>query len=238
MAPGSDWLTNLFLYTFIFGLIFTVVSLVLGGVHIGGVGHSHIGGAGHGHVGGDGHFHLHFGGGHEGVGHKADIHVGGHDPANGDGSGADGIGVLNTPTIMAFLTWFGGAGYIFSTTLGFASFVLVPMAVLSGLFGGAIMFTLLSRVLWPMMSKPMSRADYQLPGTAARVVSSIRAGGVGEIVYTKGGSRFTAGACSSDAERAIAKGAEVVIIRYERGLAYVKPVQDILDTVAADVTTV
>ena len=228
MTPGSDWLTNLFLYTFIFGVIFTVVSLLLGGVHIGGVGHSHIGGAGHGH------FHLHFGGGHGGVGHKADIHVGGHDAGNSDASGADGIGVLNTPTIMAFLTWFGGAGYIFSKTLGFASFVLVPMAVLSGLFGGAVMFTLLSRVLWPMMSKPMRREDYRLPGTAARVVSPIRAGGVGEIVYTKSGSRFTAGACSSDAERAIAKDAEVVIIRYEHGLAYVKPVQDILDAVAAD----
>ena len=49
MASGSDWLTNLFLYTFVFGLIFTVVSLLLGGVHIGSfgahgyVGHIHIG---------------------------------------------------------------------------------------------------------------------------------------------------------------------------------------------------
>ena len=99
---------------------------------------------------------------------------------------------------------------------------------LSGLTGGSIMFVLLSRLLWPMMSKPMSRADYQLPGTSARVVSPIRAGGVGEIVYSKGGSRFTAGARSVD-EEPVARGEEVVILRYERGIAYVQRVESILN---------
>jgi hypothetical protein len=89
------------------------------------------------------------------------------------------------------------------------------------------MFVLLARVLWPMMSKPLSSADYKLPGTAARVVSPIRAGGVGEIVYVKNGSRFTAGAKSAD-EQAIAKGAEVVIISYEKGLAQVQEIDKLL----------
>ncbi len=234
MASSSDWLANLFLYTFIFGLIFSVVSLLLGGVHIGGVGgHGHVGhfgGAGHG----QGQAHVHVGDGHDGIGHKADVHVGANHSGNGDAHGSDGIGVLNMPTIMAFLTWFGGAGYIFSRTLGFSDFVLVPMALASGLFGGAIMFTILSRLLWPMMSKPMNRADFSLPGTPARVVSSIRAGGVGEIVYSKAGSRFTAGARNVDGQP-IARGTEVVIIKYERGVAYVQPVQDILSNTSADV---
>ena len=86
---------------------------------------------------------------------------------------------------MAFLTWFGGAGYLFSRSLPFGGFVLIPLAVLSGLTGGAIMFALLSRLLWPMMSKPMSTSDYQLPGTPARVVSSIRSGGVGKSSIPK-----------------------------------------------------
>jgi membrane protein implicated in regulation of membrane protease activity len=227
MASGSDWLANLFLYTFVFGLIFTVVSLLLGGVHIGSFG------GGHGHVGhfgglGHGHGHVHIGGGHDGIGHKADIHVGGNHSGNGDTSSTDGIGVLNMPTIMAFLTWFGGAGYIFSRTLGFSNLILVPMALASGLFGGTIMFILLSRLLWPMMSKPMNRADFALPGTPARVVSPIRAGGVGEIVYSKAGSRFTAGARNVD-EQPIAQGTEVVIIKYEHGIAYVQPVESLLN---------
>ena len=75
----------------------------------------------------------------------------------------------------------------------------------------------------------MSRADYYLPGTPARVVSSIRPGGVGEIVYSKAGNRFTAGARSVD-EEPVAKGTEVVILGYERGIASVQPVDSILNT--------
>ena len=138
-----------------------------------------------------------------------------------------GPSVLNMPTIMASLTWFGGVGYLLRETLDANGYIAAIIAVLSGLLGGAIMFTLLARVLWPMMSKPLDRADFRLPGTPARVVSSIREGGVGEIVYSKNGNRFTAGARSVDGS-AIARGAEVVIVSYERGLAYVQDVEALL----------
>jgi hypothetical protein len=264
MAPGSDWLANIFLGTFLFGLVFTVVSVFLGAVHIGGLGnghHIHVDAGGHhidvgghnggfGHHGGVGHHvdvghhaggphhvdvghhadtgHHTSGGQHVGLGHQADIHIGGHGGGENGDATHNGPGILNMPTIMAFLTWFGGAGYIFTRTLGLAGIITVPLALISGLLGGGIMFVLLARLLWPMMSKPLSKADYHLPGTPARVVSPIRADGVGEIVYTKGGSRFTAGA-RSVGEEPVAKGAEVVILRYERGIAYVQSVDDILN---------
>jgi len=221
MEPGSDWLANIFLFTFLFGLVFTVVSLFLGASHVGGMDAGHDGGLDLGH---DGNFDV----GHDGsfdVGHPD---IGHADAAHADGGAHGGPSIFNLPTIMAFLTWFGGAGYIFTRTLGVGTLISVPMAVISGLTGGAIMFVLLSRLLWPMMSKPMSKSDYRLPGTAARVVSAIRAGGVGEVVYSKGGIRFTAGARAANGE-AVPKGAEVVIIRYERGLAYVQPVDELLD---------
>jgi membrane protein implicated in regulation of membrane protease activity len=161
------------------------------------------------------------------VGHDAAVDAGGHAHVHSDG-GVDGPSLFNIPTIMAFLTWFGGAGYIFTRTIGLGAFLTVPLALLSGLFGGGIMFLVLARVLWPMMSKPMDRADFRLPGTPARVVSSIRSGGVGEIVYTKSGSRFTAGA-RSVGEEPVPKGAEVVILRYDKGLAYVQPVDELLN---------
>lgn len=246
MAPGSDWLANVFLFTFLFGLVFTVVSMLLGvvggghlgalgghhgGIHIGGHQGVHIGGHDGGHIGGHqagAHGAAHAAGAdqHSNLGH-ADIHFGGHDAGHEDAVGLDGPGLLNMPTIMAFLTWFGGAGYIFTRSLGLAAIFAVPMAIVSGLTGGGIMFVLLARLLWPMMSKPMSRSDYRLPGTSAKVVSPIRAAGVGEIVYTKNGSRFTSGARSVN-EQPIVKGSEVVILKYERGIAYVQPVDELL----------
>jgi hypothetical protein len=78
-----------------------------------------------------------------------------------------------------------------------------------------------------MMTKPLDSADYRLPGTPAKVVSSIREGGVGEVVYSKSGSRFTLGARAADG-RPIAKGTEVIIISRERGLAVVRSVEDLL----------
>ena len=205
MFTGSDWLSNLFMFVFLFGLVFTTASLVLGFVG-GGVG--------------DG---PDFDGGH-----NIDVHIGGHQGAHSDNGAHDGPGILNMPTIMAFLTWFGGAGYIFRQSMGWNGYVAGGLALASGLVGGGLMFVLLARVLWPMMSKPMTSADYSKPGTPARVVSSIREGGVGEIVYSRSGSRFTAGAKSANGA-AIAKGAEVVILRYEKGLAYVQDVSTLLE---------
>lgn len=204
---GSDWLANLFMGVFLFGLLFTAASLLLG----------YVGGA---DVGGSHGVNL------DVAGHHVDLHVSPLD-AHGHADTTSGPSVLNMPTIMAAFTWFGGVGYLLRNSLGLNGYVAGGLALVSGFIGGAIMFVLLARVLWPMMSKPLSSADYKLPGTAAKVVSPIRAGGVGEIVYVKNGSRFTAGAKSAD-DQAIAKGAEVVIISYEKGLAQVQEIDKLL----------
>lgn len=207
MEFGPDWLANLFLFLFLFGLLFTVASLLLGIGHVGGV-HASSGG-----------------------GHGLHIDVGGHHVVGSGqhGAGAEGPGVLNMPTIMAAITWLGGVGYIVRHSLNAGGFLSVTVSLLSALLGGSVMFFLLARLLWPMMSKPLSSTDYSLPGTSAKVVSSIREGGVGEIVYVKDGSHFTAGARSED-QSPIEKGKQVVIIRYEHGLAYVRDVEATLNS--------
>ena len=71
MFSGSDWLSNVFLFTFLFGLLFTAVSLALGLTHIGGLDTGH-------------HAHIHVGGHNVHVGHQVDIHAqgqGGHSHA-------------------------------------------------------------------------------------------------------------------------------------------------------------
>ena len=50
---------------------------------------------------------------------------------------------------------------------------------------------------------------------------TIRENGTGEIIFALGGSRRCSGARSGDG-KAIEKGTEVVIERYEKGIAYVK----------------
>lgn len=200
MFFGTDWLTNLYIGCFLFGLFFTAVALFFNLGHFGGA-HGHVGHSAHG------------------------PHVGGHTLPPNIAEQMGALSPLNVPTIMASLTWFGGSGYIYRNSLGFDGATSLLFAVGTALVGGWLLFLILSRVLWAGQTMPMRRADYFLPGTHARVVSSIAAGGTGEIVFIKGGSRRVEGARSEDGT-ALPKGIEVVIARYEKGLAYVQPLAD------------
>jgi hypothetical protein len=61
-----------------------------------------------------------------------------------------------------------------------------------------------------------------MEGTVARVTMAIRADSTGEIRFSRDGSRRSEGARSATGQP-IEVGTEVVIVRYERGLAYVEP---------------
>lgn len=156
-------------------------------------------GSGHVHVP---HLHLHF---------HAD---------HGGGTDHQTVSPFNVSTISAFLTWFGGAGYLLSRYSSFAALSIVALSGLAGLAGGGLIFMTLSRYVYPRLTE-MKAEDYRLPGTVARVSSPIRAGGTGEIVYTLAGSRRSDGARAESGE-ALERGTEVVILRVERGIAYVE----------------
>jgi hypothetical protein len=64
-----------------------------------------------------------------------------------------------------------------------------------------------------------------MAGTLGRITSGIRLGETGEVTYVQGGARKTIGA-RSDEDLPHPQGEEVVIVRYERGLAYVRSVRD------------
>lgn len=49
----------------------------------------------------------------------------------------------------------------------------------------------------------------------------IRVGGTGEIIFSQAGTRKTCGARSEDGA-AVEKGSEVIVTRYEKGIAYVR----------------
>jgi hypothetical protein len=131
-----------------------------------------------------------------------------------------GVSPFNPPTLAAFLAWFGGTGYLLTRYSALAIGFALLIAVCVGLVGGTIVFVFLTRVLMSE-EESMDPADYEMVGVLGKLCVSIREGGTGELLYSQMGTRRVCGARSDDAS-AIAKGAEVVVTRYEKGIAYVR----------------
>jgi len=138
-----------------------------------------------------------------------------------------GLGPINFATITAFVAWFGGAGYLLTTQFRWLTVPALVAAVPVGFTGSAIVFLLMAKVLWSPHEN-MQLADYHMVGVLGRLTQPIRAGGIGELVYTQGGTRKSCGATSADGAP-IEKGTEVVVTAYERGIASVKRWSDLAD---------
>ena len=143
------------------------------------------------------------------------------DSSAGAHTGRDAsVSPFNFVSLTAFLAWFGGTGFLitrFSSTW-FALALLI--ALTAGVIGAAIVFFFLTRVLISR-EENMDAADYEMVGVLGRISMPIRENGTGEIIYSQAGTRRTCGA-RSDNGAALAKGTEVMVSRYERGIAYVK----------------
>ena len=138
-----------------------------------------------------------------------------------------GLGPINFATITAFVAWFGGAGYLLMAQFRWLTLPALVAAVPVGLTGSAIVFLLMAKVLWSPHEN-MQLADYHMVGVLGQLTQPIRAGGIGELVYTQGGTRKSCGATSADGT-AIEKGTEVVVTAYERGIASVKRWSDLAE---------
>jgi hypothetical protein len=130
------------------------------------------------------------------------------------------VSPFNFVTFTAFLAWFGGAGYLLTRYSGVWIVTGIGLAVFSGLVGGGIVFLFLSRVLISHEGS-MDPADYEMNGVLGRISVPIRENGTGEIIYSQAGTRRSCGARGEDG-KAIAKGTEVVVTGYEKGIAYVR----------------
>jgi len=152
-----------------------------------------------GFLAGSAHLHFHMGHGH--------FHGG-------------GVSKFNFGTIAAFLTWFGGAGYILSSwgRIGLALIVIVAIAI--GLIGAAIIFLFAAKVLAPG-DKPLDPADYRMVGALGTVSSPVMPHGTGEMIFVQQGRR-SAVPIRSESGSSIPAGKEVVVTRYENGIAYVR----------------
>lgn len=128
---------------------------------------------------------------------------------------------FNLGTVAAFLAWFGGTGYLLLQYYSVWFGIALVISTLSGLGGASIVFLFLVRVLMKHETE-LDAADFEMIGVLGRLSMPIRAGGTGELIYTQAGTRRVAGARAENGT-AIPKGAEVVVTRYEKGIAYVRP---------------
>lgn len=170
-------------------------------------------------LGGFAHLHL----GHPHVGHSGLTHHGTGAHGSGvNGSGSRGLPAVNGFTFTAFLCWFGGAGYLLHRYSIFIAPLVLFLSVVSGLFGAALLWAILFKVLIPR-ERVLNSEDTEMTGILAKVSDSIRGNGsIGEILFSQTGARRCSAARSDDG-RTIERGTEVVVIRYERGIAYVRP---------------
>lgn len=191
---------SFYLICFLVGLALSVLSLLagIGKIHL--FSRWHIPGANAHHVPPG--VHIHAGGGRVAVG------------------GAQRVSFFNFSSIMAFLAWFGGTGYLLTRYSSVWVVLAFGIAMLSGLAAAVIVSLFLIKVLLAHDSS-LDPADFDLVGVLGSVNVPIRPGGTGEIIFSQSGSRHVVGARSDDG-RAIAKGTEVVVTRYDKGIAYVR----------------
>lgn len=195
MFPINDVLDSILLGSFLFGIFFTIGSLILGFADFGG--HANASG----HHDGDGVFH----------------------------------GLLNVSSILAFVTWFGGIGYLFRNGFGWIAPIAILIGLAGGLLGAFVVGLFFSRVL-RAGSESLDPLDFERVGALGRVTSSIRSGGVGEIVFERHGSQMVTSA-RSHSEQPIGRGTEVVILSVDRGMAVVEPFDDLLEPSGAGAET-
>jgi len=122
--------------------------------------------------------------------------------------------------MAAFLAWFGGTGYLLARFSAIWVGFGLMLSTAAGLVGGGIIFLFLSKVLMSDQEY-LDPADFEMVGVLGKLSMPIREGGTGELIYSQMGTRRVCGARSEDGS-IMAKGAEVVVTRYEKGIAYVQ----------------
>jgi membrane protein implicated in regulation of membrane protease activity len=164
------------------------------------------------------HLHLHMPGhGHFHVGH-----------AHGAKSGSGMLMFLNPMAIAVFLAWFGGTGYLLVHLRHIWVFAGLAISSLAGFAGGSIVLLFLTKVLMKH-DYTLDPADFEMVGVLGSVSGAIRRGGTGEMIFEQQGVR-KASAARAERDEEIARGEEVVVTRYENGVAYVRRWNELADT--------
>ena len=217
---ATDPLSLVFIACFLFGLLFFIITALLGNL-----GHGAAHSPGH-HTG------VHVGN------HTVTVHtpVHGHGPvhaptthtahahastANGSAGGIQLLfSYINITSVMFFLLGFGFFGYLFHNTGHLMSFLTLLLAGISGVIIAALLLVLLSRLFGNSEGATVQDVSDRT-GLLGKVSITIPEHELGEIIYVSpGGMRKSIAARSIDGRR-LERDQEVVVINYARGVAEV-----------------
>lgn len=165
---------------------------------------SFLSGTLHLHLPGHGHFHLGHGAGHHG----------------GARASHGTFGFFNPMSLAVFLAWFGGTGYLLVHLRHIWVLAGLAFSTLAGLIGAGIVIVFATKYLMAHESS-LDPMDFDMIGVLGKVSGTIRNQGTGEIIFEQEGARKACAARSENHEQ-MGRGEEVVVTRFEQGVAYVR----------------
>lgn len=186
-------LPDFFLGCFVFGLLWSAATFLLGGLHLP---------AHHGHA----HLHAH------------QFHHLNGKGAHGPRSSWSHY-FLSAHTLAIFLAWMGGCGYLLIRHATLSLLLVLIISITVGIAGAAALASFLR--LLSSRDFTLDAADHDLIGTLGRISAPIRAGGTGEMIFTHDGARRSVFVRSENGS-ALDRHHEVVITDYRNGIAYVR----------------
>jgi hypothetical protein len=215
---ATDPLSLLFTACFLIGLVYFIVTALLGNL-------------GHGFAHGTAH---HVDIGHHGASVHATAthttHAVSHGPAHTSGHAASShdtqghqqslLSFVNPTTIMLFLLGFGFFGYLFHTTIHFVAALTLVLAGISGIVIAMLLLIMLSRFFGDSEESTVQDVSDRT-GLLGKVSITIQENSLGEIIYVSpGGMRKSIPARSIDGRR-LERDQEVVVVNYQHGIAEV-----------------
>ena len=161
-----------------------------------------------------------FGGGD----HGGDIGTGGHAEAGFDDTGLPGISFFSPTVLSAFVTAFGACGLILKSIEATSPlYISAPISAMAGGLIALIVFWVFNTMFQKTQSSSESRVA-TLVGQTASIITPIPEGGVGEIAYVQGGTRYTAPARSLNG-KAVGTSKDVRIVRIAGTQFYIEVIE-------------
>ena len=218
---ATDPLSLVFIACFLVGLVYFVITALLGNLAHGGADATHAAGQPiDGHIGQ--HLGVHTGVHAHTVSHSA-THAQSHgaQKAHPGGHNQSLASYFNPTSIMFFLLGFGFFGYVFHNIVGLEAPLLVLLfAGLSGIVIALLLLYLITRLFGNSESATEQDVSDRT-GLLGKVSMTIQEGGLGEVLYVSpGGMRKSIPARSIDGQR-LERNSEVVVVNYHNGVAEV-----------------
>jgi hypothetical protein len=208
---ATDPLSLLFIACFLTGLVYFIITALLGNL-------------GHGMT----HHAAHTGATHtttthavsNGTGHTASPHSSTHTHGSTQDQHQSPLAFVNPTSVMLFLLGFGFFGYFFHTTIQVVAALTLVLASIGGIVIAALLLVLLSRLFGGREESSVQDVSDRT-GLLGKVSIPIQEKGIGEIIYiSPAGMRKSIPARSIDGRR-LERDQEVVVVNYQHGIAEV-----------------